>query len=625
MPTDAVGRLAEVSETLSLETAAAALEDVRRLESWLTWTKHRLVVSTMRAAREDQHRWVDEYRAFDDDDADPASVAGRRGLSRADQIAIGERTGISEIAGALQLCEGAAFHLLRRAEILAGQLPATDAALRGGHVTASAAALIVDETQEYVCDVEASISEQQAEPFSRALALTEAGLLSPAMRGNTTGQLSVRARRLREQCHPTSFAQRHQEARAERYVRISPDRDGMARLSALLPAAVAWRIDGRLSAMARRLQESDAARSAVPDGGTGTGTAGAGGFTEQGDTPAGRGGGGLGDGTGAGFVRPVPPPRTIGQLRADVLADLLSKWSLMDAGTDADGAADEAADGAGGDGASTEDAVADGASTDADIVTEGAGGAGSTTTGGVGSTRTGGAGSGRTGTGTGVARGSTRTGRVRWAGGAGSSRTGYIADEPAAPRILLTVPAATLLRSRDAETDEDGRDEAADGPAILGAFGPIAASDARDLAARAASFMIAVIADQIDAPGPAPGDAARVVPVVLTNGRQYRIPDRLRNALQIRDGTCRFPGCRRSAATCDIDHVVPWADGGETTPQNLGHACRKHHVLKHHSGWSVEAESPDTGAGVGTDGSDRLIWTSPAGRRYVSEPEPPPF
>lgn len=581
VPTDAVGRLAAVSETLSLETAAAALEDVRRLESWLTWTKHRLVVSTMRAAREDQHRWVDEYRAFDDDDADPGSVAGRRGLSRADQIAIGERTGISEIAGALQLCEGAAFHLLRRAEILAGQLPATDAALRGGHVTASAAALIVDETQEYVCDVEASISEQQAEPFSRALALTEAGLLSPAMRGHTTGQLSARARRLREQCHPTSFAQRHQEARAERYVRVSPDRDGMARLSALLPAAVAWRIDGRLSAMARQLRESDAARSAVSDGGTGTGTAGVGGFTEQGDASTGRGGG-LGDGTGAGFVRPVPPPRTMGQLRADVLADLLSEWSLMDAGTD----------------------------------------------GGAGSIRTDGTGSTGTGTGTGVARGSTRTGRVRWAGGAGSSRTGYIADESAAPRILLTVPAAALLRSGDAEMDGDGCDEAADGPAILGAFGPIAASDARDLAARAASFMIAVVADQIDAPGTAPGDAARVVPVVLTNGRQYRIPDRLRNALQIRDGTCRFPGCRRSAATCDIDHVVPWADGGETTPQNLGHACRKHHVLKHHSGWSVEAEAPDTGTGFGADGtggSDRLIWTSPAGRRYVSEPEPPPF
>jgi hypothetical protein len=94
---------------------------------------------------------------------------------------------------------------------------------------------------------------------------------------------------------------------------------------------------------------------------------------------------------------------------------------------------------------------------------------------------------------------------------------------------------------------------------------------------------------------------------VLDRGRRaYRVPDALRAFLVARDGTCRFPGCARRAAACDIDHAQPWESGGRTDRDNLGCLCRRHHVLKTHGGWSLQSRAPD--------GSVR--WRGPDGRVY---------
>ena len=71
-------------------------------------------------------------------------------------------------------------------------------------------------------------------------------------------------------------------------------------------------------------------------------------------------------------------------------------------------------------------------------------------------------------------------------------------------------------------------------------------------------------------------------------GRKSRsVPPSIRRALQRRDGGCRFPGC-----TCtrfvDAHHVVHWADGGETSLENLVLLCRTHHRLVHEGGFGVE-------------------------------------
>jgi len=73
----------------------------------------------------------------------------------------------------------------------------------------------------------------------------------------------------------------------------------------------------------------------------------------------------------------------------------------------------------------------------------------------------------------------------------------------------------------------------------------------------------------------------------LNIGRKTRsIPPSIRRALQRRDSGCRFPGC-----TCkrfvDAHHIRHWADGGETSMDNLVLLCRNHHRLVHESGYGV--------------------------------------
>ena len=89
----------------------------------------------------------------------------------------------------------------------------------------------------------------------------------------------------------------------------------------------------------------------------------------------------------------------------------------------------------------------------------------------------------------------------------------------------------------------------------------------------------------------------------------YRPSTALDEFVRLRDLTCRFPNCDVPAEFCDIDHTVPWP-WGPTHASNLSCKCRKHHLLKTFwRGWS-DRQLPD-----GT-----LIWTSPAGKRYVTHP-----
>ncbi|MFZ4123573.1 MAG: DUF222 domain-containing protein [Candidatus Planktophila sp.] len=93
---------------------------------------------------------------------------------------------------------------------------------------------------------------------------------------------------------------------------------------------------------------------------------------------------------------------------------------------------------------------------------------------------------------------------------------------------------------------------------------------------------------------------------LLDYGREsYEPPQALVDFLIARDRTCRFPGCRQSAARADLDHAQSWESGGETSAANLGALCRRHHRLKTHGGWKLDSHS---------DGS--CTWTSPLGKIY---------
>src|SRR5262245_25504172 len=129
------------------------------------------------------------------------------------------------------------------------------------------------------------------------------------------------------------------------------------------------------------------------------------------------------------------------------------------------------------------------------------------------------------------------------------------------PRALVhvTVPATTLL----------GLD---DQPGELAGYGPIPAGLARLLAA--GGTWRRLLTD------PRTG-------ALLELGRTtYVPPAALADQVRARDVTCRFPGCRRPAIGCDLDHTRRHPDG-PTCPCNLAALCRHHHRLKHHNDWTV--------------------------------------
>lgn len=76
----------------------------------------------------------------------------------------------------------------------------------------------------------------------------------------------------------------------------------------------------------------------------------------------------------------------------------------------------------------------------------------------------------------------------------------------------------------------------------------------------------------------------------LSIGRKSRtIPPPMRRALQARDGGCRFPGCTHTRFV-DGHHLQHWAEGGETSLDNLVLLCRHHHHLVHDGGFACEKD-----------------------------------
>jgi Domain of unknown function (DUF222)/HNH endonuclease len=147
------------------------------------------------------------------------------------------------------------------------------------------------------------------------------------------------------------------------------------------------------------------------------------------------------------------------------------------------------------------------------------------------------------------------------------------------PAINVTVPLSTLL----------GCDEQ---PAHLDGYGPITAALARRIATDQTGTWRRLLTDPTGQ--------------LLDNGRKtYRPPANLTHHIIARDQTCTFPGCRRPAKHCDLDHGEAWSDGGATTTDNISALCRRHHNAKHHAGWRVHRRR---------DGTPE--WTSPTGHRY---------
>jgi hypothetical protein len=116
-------------------------------------------------------------------------------------------------------------------------------------------------------------------------------------------------------------------------------------------------------------------------------------------------------------------------------------------------------------------------------------------------------------------------------------------------------------------------------------------------------------------PAVAPESARRLAcdAALAGGGRRRRTVTRsLRQALQLRDRGCRYPGCRNRLYT-HAHHVQHWINGGATTLDNLVLLCSKHHRRVHEGGETVE---PDQ------DGS--LVFRDRWGEPIPAVPKPPP-
>ena len=103
--------------------------------------------------------------------------------------------------------------------------------------------------------------------------------------------------------------------------------------------------------------------------------------------------------------------------------------------------------------------------------------------------------------------------------------------------------------------------------------------------------------------------AVTVVPVIRTDRvdavDRHDPPQWMRELVILRDQHCVFPWCATDARSCDLDHVIPYDQGGETSPLNLAPLCRHHHRAKTKRRWRYRREP---------DGS--YTWTGPHDRSY---------
>ncbi|MBK0418468.1 DUF222 domain-containing protein [Leucobacter sp. CSA1] len=467
----------------------------------------------------------------------------------------------AEVAAALRMSERTAEKHLDHARTLTRHYAGVFEALRAGDLSYRHTTVI--------CDAGAVIGSSDGPDGVIRRARYEEAVLPVAIE-ETPNRLHPVARRLAERFAETSLDERHAAASRLRRVFIIDREDGMADLVAHLPAVEAYGIYHRLTALGREVSHARAAasrdratsqsRTALQSRAPLQGPAALRSRAALQSLPVPRNSSVFADHAPHGRAAQAPEaPRTLDEIRADLLADLaLMNIPSLDEDPPAGLPADPAA-------------------------------------------------------GVSASRGSPAS--------SAPSSAEWEADRRPSPRrigaiqarVQVVLPAEILFPpgpgesrgessgERRGERDGHGDDSAArtavgepfDPPHLVG-YGPIDAASARRLAARAPHW------EEISV-HPLTGDVLSV--------DRYRASEQMRRFLGARDLHCRFPGCRAPIARCDLDHTVDAALGGETSTANLAHLCRGHHTLKHHTGWRVKQQA----GGV-------LEWSSPTGRSYTEKP-----
>lgn len=191
---------------------------------------------------------------------------------------------------------------------------------------------------------------------------------------------------------------------------------------------------------------------------------------------------------------------------------------------------------------------------------------------------------------------------------AGDERT---AGQVAADRLveLVTgqtradaVPLRVGLVMTDASLFSGGRE-----PARLQGYGTIPADQARAMAAAGADSLAGAWLRRLYL-DPSTGELAAM------DAKTRRFPRALAEFIEIRDQVCRTPYC--DTRIKHIDHVVPFAAGGETSVDNGQGLCERCNYTKDSPGWEqavVAGETPDVPRAD-------IVTITPTGHEYFSPP-----
>lgn len=199
------------------------------------------------------------------------------------------RTATAEIATALRITERTVHRRMSDASTLMLRFGRTHAALSEGRISRAHASVIID--------AGVAIADDEARAAFELAALDRAEI-------ETAGRLRSIVQSIAARVRPVSIAERHRAARERRGVFVRDIEDGMAELSAVLPAVLAHGIHDRLTQMAHHVRTAARAEAAVAAG-------------EADDA--------------AGSATPTDD-RTTDQLRADILTDLALAGSPVASG-----------------------------------------------------------------------------------------------------------------------------------------------------------------------------------------------------------------------------------------------------------------------------------------------------
>lgn len=184
-------------------------------------------------------------------------------------------------------------------------------------------------------------------------------------------------------------------------------------------------------------------------------------------------------------------------------------------------------------------------------------------------------------------------------------------DRAARTKIFVTIPVQLL-------EGENTADLPAQDAEIVG-HGPIDPLTAKQLFLDTGVFRRVIV------------DPIRSV-VVDMDRRSRRATQAQRDWLILQHGTCARDGCHRLALDADIDHEIPWAQGGRTDLASLRPLCPRDHVARHRSravyrsrpDGSVEVTTP-TGYRSSAPPPETRVPGAAARRRDVPDLVAPPF